>query len=134
MNITLSPGVLDALTAHAVRGYPEEACGLIAGHGTFGERFLPAENVLASPTAYEMSPAWLASTFRALRESGEELVAIMHSHPSGAAVPSRRDIAQAYDPSAAHVIVSLVDREHPKIRAFRIASGEVIEIELHAIV
>jgi hypothetical protein len=30
--------------------------------------------------------------------------------------------------------VSLADPEHPKIAAFRIIDGEVLEIEVHAIV
>ena len=92
------------------------------------------ENLLDSETAFEIDPALLASTFRSLRESGEELVAIFHSHPKGPAEPSQRDLARAYYPEAGHIIVSLADWESPQVRGFRIIDGQSYEIELHAIV
>jgi proteasome lid subunit RPN8/RPN11 len=72
--------------------------------------------------------------FRELRASGESLVAIYHSHPAGEATPSPRDVAEAYHPDSAHVIVSLRDENQPEVRAFRVIDDDVTEIELHAIV
>ena len=92
------------------------------------------ENVLASPSAYEMDPGKLIRAFRDLRNAGEQLVAIYHSHPHGPARPSKSDIERAYYPEAAHLIVSLADPERPQAAAFRIIDGEVLEIEVHAIV
>jgi proteasome lid subunit RPN8/RPN11 len=89
--------------------------------------------MLASETAYEIDPAVLASTFRSLRETGEELVAIVHSHPRGPAEPSKRDLERAYYPRAAHVIVSLAAPESPVVKAFRIIDGQAYEIEIRAI-
>ncbi len=133
MSLMLAPGLLDKMIAHAQSAHPEEACGLLVGRGTMATRFLKARNILASETAYEMDPAFLASTFRALRESGEQLVAIIHSHPKGPAEPSTSDLERAYYPEAVHIIVSLADRAQPHTRAFRIIDGEPCEIELHAI-
>ncbi len=92
------------------------------------------ENVAGSETAYEMAPAQLIGALRGLRDAGEELVAIYHSHPQGPARPSRIDIERAYYPNAAYVIVSLAEPERPLAAAFRIIDGEALEIEVHVIV
>ena len=118
---------------HAKEKYPQEACGLLVGTGA-ADRFIPMENTLASSTAFEMDPAKLISTLRDLRGAGEELVAICHSHPRGPARPSKSDIERAYYPEAAHLIISLADPERPQAAAFRIIDGEVLEIDVHAIV
>jgi len=118
---------------HAKEKYPEEACGLLVGQDS-AARFIPMENTLASSTAFEMDPAQLISTFKDLRSSGENLVAIFHSHPRGPARPSESDIQRAYYPQAAQLIISFADPERPQAAAFRIIDGEVLEIEVHAIV
>lgn len=92
------------------------------------------ENVAGSETAYEMDPAQLIGALRGLRDVGEELIAIYHSHPHGPARPSRIDIERAYYPDVAYVIVSLAEPERPRAAAFRILVGEALEIEVHAIV
>jgi proteasome lid subunit RPN8/RPN11 len=92
------------------------------------------DNVLGSSTAYEMDPAQLINTLRDLRESGQELVAIYHSHPFGPARPSTTDVQRAYYPDAAHLIVSLAEPERPRAAVFLISSGEILEIDLRVIV
>ena len=81
-----------------------------------------------------MDPAELIAAMRDLRNAGEELTGIYHSHPHGPAHPSKTDIERAYYPEAAQLIVSLAELERPRVAAFRITNGEVLEIELHAIV
>jgi len=92
MNLTIPADLLERMIRHAQAVYPVEACGIVIGRGLNGSRFLPLHNVLASETAYEIDPSVLASTFRSLRETGEELVAIVHSHPRSPAEPSERDL------------------------------------------
>jgi len=133
VNLVLAPGLLDLMIRHSKEKYPQEACGLLVGRGS-AERFIPMENTLASSTAFEMDPAELIGKFRDLRGSGEELVAIFHSHPRGPARPSQSDIERAYYPEAAHLIISLADPERPQAAGFRIIDGEVLEIDVHAIV
>lgn len=134
MNITLGPDLMKAMIDHARTTFPEEACGLVVIRPPHMMRFLPLANSLRSETAYDIDPALLVSTFRQLRESHEELLAIFHSHPKGPAHPSKLDLERAFYPEVAHIIVSLADPERPQIRAFRIIEGEAFEIELHAIV
>src|SRR5436305_1789138 len=116
MNVSLGPGILDEMIAHAKTHYPREACGVLASRPGEAGRFIPAENILSSETAYEMDPAFLASTFRSLRESGEVLIGIFHSHPRGPAEPSKTDLVRAFHPDVAHIIVSLAEPETPQVR------------------
>ena len=134
MNFIVDSGVLDRMMDHARATLPQEACGLLVGRNGQASRFIPTENTLRSETEYEIDPAFLAATFRLLRDSGEELVGIFHSHPQGPARPSNRDLERAYYPEAVHVIVSLADPESPQIGCFRIIDGQAYDVELHAIV
>jgi proteasome lid subunit RPN8/RPN11 len=142
MNLKLAPGLLEKVVEHAKTCHPQEGCGLIVGPSrgslpqreVLGSRFVPMHNALASATAFEMDPGQLVSTLREMRNAGEELVAIYHSHPHGPAYPSQTDIERAYYPEAAHLIVSLAEPERPRTAAFRIFEGEVIEIPVHVIV
>ena len=136
MNLILSPGILDEVIEHAKAAYPKEGCGLIAGTkpSLAGGRFIPMTNVAQTASEFEMDPAELIKTLRDFRNAGEELVAIYHSHPHGPAQPSKKDVQRAYYPQAAHLIVSLAEPERPRAGAFRIVNGEVLEIEVHAIV
>jgi proteasome lid subunit RPN8/RPN11 len=134
VNLTFAPGVLEDILAHARECAPQECCGLIAGRHGSGRRVIRMQNALDSHTAYAMDPAELVSALRSLRDSGEELAAIYHSHPRGPAEPSARDIREAHYPEAAYVIVSLEPAETPVTRAFRIIEGRAYEVELRAIV
>ena len=133
MRVVIETNVLEQIVQHARECLPEEGCGFLVGRGPSVDRFLPAPNALRSETAFEVEPEFLFELFRQIRVSGEDLVGIYHSHPRGPAVPSPRDVAEAYYPECTHIIVSLAGPE-PEVRAYRILDEEVLEIELHAIV
>jgi proteasome lid subunit RPN8/RPN11 len=133
MQLTLDSGILDQVIQHAKAAFPNEACGLLVGRDV-ADRFIPVKNISPTAQEYEMDPAELIAALRGLRESGERLIAIFHSHPHGPAAPSKTDIDRAYYPEAAHLIVSLAELECPRTEAFRIIEGEALPIELRVIV
>ena len=133
VDLQLSPGILEQVILHAKQAYPGEGCGVLAGRGV-AERFIAMRNLSSSVAEYEMDPTDLILVLRQLRESGERLVAIYHSHPYGPAQLSKRDIEQAHYPEAAQLIVSLEDLERPRCAAFRVIDGSPMGIELHVIV
>jgi proteasome lid subunit RPN8/RPN11 len=133
MDLTLAPGILEQVFQHAKATFPNEACGLLVGQD-IADRFIPVKNISPSAQEYEMDPAELIAALRGLRETGERLIAIFHSHPHGPATPSKKDIDRAYYPDAAHLIVSLAELERPRAEAFRIIDGEALPIELRVIV
>lgn len=130
--IILPQPLFDAMLEHLESCLPEEACGLIGGTVVDGSgyavRLFPIENMLHSPVAYEMEPLQQIQAMIAIENDGLDLTAIYHSHPDGPARPSRSDIAQAYYPDAATIIVSHVARQHPSLTAFMIVDGQVTEI------
>jgi proteasome lid subunit RPN8/RPN11 len=134
LNLSFPPGLLEQIVAYARAGLPLESCGLLAGHGSSATQFISITNRLASAMEFDMDPTELIAALRALRTTGEKLLAIVHSHPRGPASPSAKDIERAWYPDVAHIIVSFASAETPQVRGFRILEGEVIEIELRAIV
>jgi proteasome lid subunit RPN8/RPN11 len=124
--ISLTRGQIDQIIAHAREAAPHECCGLIGGAADGVVRSIyPARNVAADPlVTYEAAPEDLFSAQRKMRERGEELIAIYHSHPrSSDPQPSATDVRLAYYPSAVYFIVGL-ENDEPCLRAFRISESE----------
>lgn len=108
--------------AHAREESPKEACGLLVGREGRITRAVRCANAHPTPTTrYLIDPREQLRVFRAMDESGEELLGIYHSHPVSQPVPSPTDRAEAHYPDAAYVLVSL-RAEPPEMRAFRIAA------------
>lgn len=117
-----------AMLNHLRGRLPLEDCGLMAGKNNYVQRIYPITNKLASSYAYEMEPLELLEAIMDLEDDGLELLAIYHSHPAGPEIPSAIDVAQAYYPESAYVIVSFHDPAHPSVRAFQIREGHVEEL------
>jgi proteasome lid subunit RPN8/RPN11 len=117
---------LEEMVAHARAEAPNECVGLLFGRDGRVERIWRGTNVHRSPFSYQMDPGELLRAFREMEAAGLELVGIYHSHPASPAYPSRTDVARAYYPEAAYVIVSLQE-DPPAVRAFRIQEGRVTE-------
>jgi proteasome lid subunit RPN8/RPN11 len=133
MHIEISHAHYQELLHHTQSAYPLEACGLMAGQDYRVRRLYPIDNIRQSPYEYEMDPVEQLDAFLDLEQRGWELIAIYHSHPQGPQVPSATDVAQAYYPEAGHIIVSLLDNQQPRVRAFTIISGQVTEIPLRLV-
>ena len=117
---------LEAMIQHARDAVPAECCGLIGGiPGTRARTLYPLRNVAANPElGYEAAPEDLFAAQRQMREHGEELLAIYHSHPRAAdPSPSETDVRQAYYPSATYLIIGL-GGDGPVVKAFSISERE----------
>ena len=117
---------LDAMIAHAREVAPAECCGLIGGSDEQNARTIyRLRNVTANPErAYEAAPEDLFAAQREMRDRGEELLAIYHSHPRAAdPSPSETDVRLAYYPSATYLIVGLAGTE-ATVKAFFISERE----------
>jgi len=119
--VRLSSQLAQDLVDHAIRDLPNECCGLIAGRGGTAVRLHPATNSEGSPFMYVMDPREQMELMDAIDESGDDLLAIYHSHTRSAAFPSRTDVELAFFPDTLYLIVSIADRDAPVIRAFRLS-------------
>ena len=132
--LALPDSLLAEVIAHARAELPAECCGLLAGTvgdgvGTATARF-PIRNELRSPTDYRTDARDMLAAFRAMRAGGLELLAIYHSHPTSAPVPSARDLTHnTYGESVVHLIVGLGGAE-PEVRGWWLGEGEYREAQL----
>ncbi|HWM20956.1 MAG TPA: M67 family metallopeptidase [Ilumatobacteraceae bacterium] len=126
--LVVSRQAYDELVAHAYDGYPEEACGLIAGPPDVGAavRFYPCGNIAASARVYTIDPKDHLLAERDADDHEWEVIGVVHSHTHSEPYPSPTDVAQAPDPSWHYVIVGL-KRDVPEVRSYRIVDGQIAE-------
>jgi [CysO sulfur-carrier protein]-S-L-cysteine hydrolase len=131
--LSVAAQVMDQLVLSARADQPLECCGLLGGpHEAITEIF-PTTNALESQHEFFIAPRELIAVLRMLRERGLRHLGIYHSHPDGDNTPSRRDIAMAFYPSCAYVIVSPKPHAARPVRAFQITNGNVTELEIQAV-
>ena len=126
MALRIARASVEEMFAHARESDPAECCGLVGACGDGEARTVyRLRNVARAPlTSYEAAPQELFDAQRLMRERGESLVAIYHSHPrADDPTPSESDVRLAYYPEAVHLIVGL-GGEEPTLRAFRLFEGE----------
>jgi proteasome lid subunit RPN8/RPN11 len=123
--IFLPQNLFEQIISHARESAPRECCGLVGGNSTTTQTIYPLRNVASEPlVTYEAAPEDLFAAQRTMRQRGEQLLAIYHSHPrSKDPEPSATDVRLAYYPTAVYFIVGLGDKE-PCLRAFRILERE----------
>lgn len=123
--ITVTLRQLERIFACAREADPAECCGLIGGARELASSLYPMRNVAANATvAYEAAPEDLFAAQRQMRERGEELLAIYHSHPRAIQPqPSETDVRLAFYPQAVYFIIALA-AEQPVMRAFKISESE----------
>lgn len=117
---------VEEMFAHARAAAPAECCGVIGGRAQTAESVYRLRNIARDPlTAYEAAPEDLFAAQRRIRERGEELLAIYHSHPRSLdPVPSQTDVRLAFYPSAVYFIIGLAGEAESVLRAFRLFERE----------
>jgi len=124
--ITLRRSHAQEIFTFARAANPAECCGLIGGLSNgVATTIYPLRNIAADAfVGYEAAPEDLFAAQRQMRERGEELLAIYHSHPRSAVpAPSETDVRLAYYPRAIYFIIGLAGIE-PVIRGFRISESD----------
>ncbi|CAN5851642.1 hypothetical protein BH20CHL3_BH20CHL3_04080 [soil metagenome] len=125
--LVLRKGDRDRIVRHLRAALPDEGVGLLAvewnksdGARTAETRcFYPGANVRPSPDRFELDPVELMSALRDIDRGGWELGAIVHSHPSGPARPSRTDLDEAFYPESLMLIASFTG-DPPDLQAWRL--------------
>jgi [CysO sulfur-carrier protein]-S-L-cysteine hydrolase len=124
--VVIPAAVREQLVAHAVAEKPNEACGLLVLRESVAERYVPGENVTASPYRFELKvdpEVWF------LEDEGYEL-AVFHSHLSSPPRPSRTDVENiGLWEGRPYVILSLRSGE---LAAWRIDNARIDSIDLSA--
>ncbi len=128
--------LVEEMLAHAQAELPNECVGLLAGELAEGDggrlgrvvaRY-PLVNAAASPREYLSDPASMFAACKDMRRRGLDVLAVYHSHPTSAPVPSRTDLARNYSPEVVNFIISLMGME-PQIRGWWLTDADYREAE-----
>jgi proteasome lid subunit RPN8/RPN11 len=107
------------MVAHCLREKPLECCGLLGGVAPVVSSIHPLRNADSSPVRYTADPRDAIDAIVSLRNRGAEILAIYHSHPHSAAIPSQTDLRENYWGEMPRIIVSLAGAE-PDVRIWRL--------------
>jgi proteasome lid subunit RPN8/RPN11 len=118
-SLQITAAVRDAMVAHCLQEAPLEACGLLGGVSPLVTSFHPLRNSSQSESRYDADPRDLIAAVQALRGRGEEILALYHSHPRWAAVPSQTDLRENHYGDVPRIIVSLLGPD-PEVRIWRL--------------
>jgi proteasome lid subunit RPN8/RPN11 len=124
LSIKIPRLLLAELISHALQDDPNECCGLLFGVDGVADEVHKMSNVNVKPISrYAMDPGELLEAQQKAKKSEREFVAIYHSHTFTQGYPSKTDIKNAVavtSISTHHVIVSLVEKSRPVVRAYEI--------------
>ena len=128
----IAQALIDEMVAHAREDLPNECCGLIGGIDGQARTLYRARNAFASPFSYRVDPSDQYRIIeKEMREQGEELLAIYHSHTKSPAYPSQTDLNEAVNwPEQAYLIVSLADPDSPDVKAYWLKEMKIADAEL----
>ena len=120
--LLIPAGIVTAMLDHARTELPNECVGFLAG--TIVDRvgtvslFLPLGNALASPTAFRTEDTSLFAAAKTMRAADTDVLAIYHSHPTSAPIPSAKDLRDnSYGPNVIWLIISN-QTEPPEVRGW----------------
>jgi len=128
--LILKKELLKRITEHALREFPNEACGILAGSHERVKKVYEMVNVEKSPQTFFMDAKEQLKVMKEIRKEGHEMIGIYHSHVASEAYPSSHDLELALYPEASYVIISIKDKKNPSVRSFKIVEGKIIEEEL----
>ena len=129
--IKISKDVYGQMIRHAKKGYPNEACGILAGTDPDAAVvFYPMTNMDNASISYFMDPREQLHVFKDMRQKSLGMRAIFHSHVASEAYPSQKDVRLAFYPDVSYLIVSLTDMDNPVLRSYKIVEEKVSEEEI----
>jgi proteasome lid subunit RPN8/RPN11 len=124
--VQITDAIVAAIEEHARREHPAECCGLLSGSNGLITDIHQLRNDADQPeTRYFATPEELFAAMRRIREAGQALLGVYHSHPRTPAYPSASDVEMAFYPEAFYFIISL--EPGVELRAFQIEDSAIDE-------
>jgi len=117
--------IIEEMSLHVVKTYPEEGCGLLIGVINSGVReiikCIPMPNVYTGPrrNRYSIDPLEYLKIEDQQYRNGFMVLGVFHSHPDAPPIPSTHDQEHAV-PTFSYVILSVRGGRVKEIAAWRI--------------
>ncbi len=123
MTLRIPVSVLRTVETAAARRFPEEACGLLVGRDAPGAVVVSTAYESANLAddrcaTFDVDPGLRLRLQRRVREAGERVVGLFHSHPNGSAAPSDTDRGSIWEDDLVWLIVAVADGVVTETRAF----------------
>jgi proteasome lid subunit RPN8/RPN11 len=127
--ITLSKSDYEKILDHANKWLPSEACGLLGGEidengNKIVKKVYLLTNIDDSNEHFSMDPKEQLQAVKDMRANGFVPLGNWHSHPESPSRPSDEDKRLAYDKTASYMILSLMDKDAPVLKSFKIDGNE----------
>ena len=125
--------IIGEIILHSLDNDPNESCGVLQGSGVIVSKFHPLKNIHENPqNRYTFDASEHLNAEKKSDEDGEEIIGIFHSHTHTQAYLSETDVKNALMSGYLqqfYVIVSLVEKTRPVLRAYRISNqGNISEV------
>ena len=129
--ITLPRPLVNKILRHAQQNPDIEVCGLVGRGNDHQMNYYPIDNVARDPHYhFLMDGPQQIGAIKQMRDKGQTLYAIVHSHPTADAQPSKLDLSENSYPDAFYIIVSLNTKGVLEMRAFKQVENGMQEVEL----
>jgi proteasome lid subunit RPN8/RPN11 len=107
-----------------------EVCGLLGGNDGLIKSYYPVDNIADDGRcAFLMDPAGQLHAMRGMRERGETMAGIFHSHPVAPARPSPRDRREARYANVYYFIASL-RHPGPELKGFYFDGRRFLDVSI----
>ncbi len=108
-----------------------EICGLVGSKNGIPSTCYPIDNIAEqAQQKFLLDAKQQIAAMADMRNEGEELFAIYHSHPKAPAQPSAYDLEAAAYPDALYLIISLNIKGVLEMRGFKINQQQAREVVL----
>jgi proteasome lid subunit RPN8/RPN11 len=129
--VRLPRPIVNQLLHLAQKSPGEEICGLISRDRQGFKKCYPIANTARDRKRFfALDPRGQIAAMRIMREHGEELAAIFHSHPDSPPLPSLADVEQHEYPDVLYLIISLGTKGVLEMRGFKIHEREIKEVAI----
>lgn len=130
--IILSKSDYEKIIAYANKWLPSEACGLLGGKlNDNGDKMVKKvyllTNIDNSNEHFSIDPKEQLAAVKDMRANGFVPLGNWHSHPESPARPSEEDKRLAYNKTASYMILSLMDKNAPVLKSFKIDGNDAVQ-------
>lgn len=132
-SLSLPRPLATRLLFEAQKSPDAEVCGFVGSHDGRACNIYPVANVAADPRrSFAMEAEGQVAAIKTMRERGEDMLAVYHSHPDTPPEPSAHDIEGLGYPDALLLIISLNIKGVLEMRAWQQDDGSSHEVTLDA--
>ncbi|UOQ45224.1 M67 family metallopeptidase [Halobacillus salinarum] len=118
--------IYQEMIKHGYSSLPYEACGFLAGKENLVQSIWTMENELKSDRRFFVNKQVVKNNLEQIKNRGEQVMAVYHSHPTTAPVPSWSDLAHHMDQKIKMMIVSF-KYPSPKVKCYQITPSSFRE-------